>query len=182
MYTLRVGGASSRPRSAGPWGGRWALAERAGIVASCGMGTPFTFRLEKVLEYRRQLEDQARMALAKAQAAHDSQKQILVDISMRLTAHMERGFGKNPLQADIWLWTQYREALEKDIATAKTELERLASILQTCRQDAVLRSRERKLLEKLKERQARKHHAEENLKEQKEFDEMATIRYKPQDH
>jgi len=145
------------------------------------MTKPFTFRLEKVLEYRLQLEDQARMALAKAQAAHDGQKQILAGITMTLTAHMERGFGKNATQADIWLWMKYREALEKDQATAKAELERLAQVLQTCRQEAVLRSRERKLLEKLKDRQAKKHHAEENLKEQKEFDEMATIRYKSQD-
>jgi flagellar FliJ protein len=146
------------------------------------MAQPFAFRLEKVLEYRRQLEDQARMALAQAQARHDSQKQLLADVTTRLAAHLERGFGKSATQADIWLWMQYRDALDKDIATARAELERLALILQTCREEAVLRSRERKLLEKLKDRQAKKHHVAENLKEQKEFDEMATIRYKPQDH
>jgi flagellar protein FliJ len=146
------------------------------------MGKPFVFRLEKVLEYRQQLEDQARMALAKAKAAHDGQKQVLLDLSMRLEAHVERGFGKNATQPDVWLWMQYREALEKDIESAREELERLAQVLQTCRQQAVLRSRERKLLEKLKDRQARKHHVQENLDEQKEFDEMATIRHKPQDH
>jgi len=145
------------------------------------MGKPFVFRLEKVLEYRRQLEDQARMALAQAQARHDAQKQLLADISMRLAVHKERGFGKQATQGDIWLWMQYCDALEKDTAAARAELERLASILQNCRQDAVLRSRERKLLEKLKDRQARKHHVQENLAEQKEFDEMATIRHKPQD-
>lgn len=145
------------------------------------MAKPFVFRLEKVLEYRRQLEDQARMALAQAQARHDSQKSIVADLSTRLAAHVERGFGKDAQQADIWLWMQYREALEKDLAVARAELERLASILQTCRQEAVLRSRERKLLEKLKDRQARKHHVAESLDEQKEFDEMATIRHKPQD-
>jgi flagellar protein FliJ len=146
------------------------------------MAKPFVFRLEKVLEYRRQLEDQARMALAQAQAQHDLQKQILLDLSTRLTAHMERGFGKHATQADIWLWSQYREALGKDLAAAKVELEQLASILQTRRQEAVLRSREKKLLEKLKDRQAKKHHEQENQREQKEFDEMATIRHKPKDN
>jgi flagellar export protein FliJ len=145
------------------------------------MAKPFAFRLQKVLEYRIQLEDQARMALAQAQARHDSQKRVIADIHMRLTAHVERGFGKHAVQADIWLWTQYREALDKDLATAKAELEQLASILQTRREEAVLRSRERKLLEKLKERQAKKHHVQESQQEQKEFDEMATIRHKSQD-
>jgi len=145
------------------------------------MGKPFVFRLEKVLEYRQQLEEQARLALAQAQARHDSQQQIIVDISTRLAAHNERGFGSSATQSDIWLWTQYREALEKDLVSARAELERLASILQTCRQEAVLRSREKKLLEKLKDRQAKKHHVQENQREQKEFDEMATIRHKSQD-
>lgn len=145
------------------------------------MAKPFVFRLEKVLEYRRQLEDQARMALAQAKAAHDAQQQVLADIEASLAAHLAKGFGDAATQADIWLWMRYREALERDVAAAVVELDRLASILQTRRQEAVLRSRDRKLLEKLKDRQARKHHVAENLDEQKEYDEMATIRYKPQD-
>ncbi len=145
------------------------------------MAKPFVFRLDKVLEYRRQLEDQARMALARAKADHDVQRNLLNDLTMRLTAHNERGFRKRAPQADIWLWNQYREALEMDITAATAELERLAQVLQKRREEAVLRSREKKLLEKLKDRQAAKHHVEANQHEQKEFDEMATIRHKPQD-
>jgi len=152
-----------------------------GIVASTAMAKPFVFRLEKVLDYRRQLEDQARMALAEAQARHDAQQKLLADTEALLAEHMAKGFGDAATQAEIWLWMRYREALERDVATAVVELERLASILQTCRQEAVLRSREKKLLEKLKDRQARKHHVAANLEEQKEFDETATLRYKPQD-
>jgi flagellar protein FliJ len=145
------------------------------------MGKPFHFRLEKVLEYRQQLEDQARLALAQAQARHDEQERTLAGIAKRLSAHLEKGFGTSVTQAEIWLWTCYREALERDMASAKTELQRLALILQNHRQEAVLRSREKKLLEKLKDRQAKKHHVAENLAEQKEFDEMATIRHKSED-
>lgn len=145
------------------------------------MGKPFVFRLQKVLEYRSQLADQARMALAQAQAAHDAQQKALADLEAQLEAYLAQGFGHAATQAEIWLWMRYREALERDVATAVVELDRLASILQTRRQEAVLRSREKKLLEKLKDRQARKHHVAENLEEQKEFDEMSTLRYKPQD-
>jgi len=145
------------------------------------MAKPFVFRLEKVLEYRRQLEDQARMALAQALARHKAQEEVLRDVETRMAQHLERGFGAQATQADIWLWMQYRQALERDLAAAKAELQRLALILQTCRQEAVLRSREKKLLEKLKDRQAKKHHVAENLAEQKEFDEMSTLRYEPKD-
>ncbi|MDO9631742.1 MAG: flagellar export protein FliJ [Humidesulfovibrio sp.] len=145
------------------------------------MGKPFVFRLEKVLEYRRQLEDQARMALANAQARHKAQEEVLKDVETRLAEHVDRGFGATATQADIWLWMQYRQALERDFVAAKVELQRLALILQTRRQEAVLRSREKKLLEKLKDRQAKKHNVAENLAEQKEFDEMSTLRYEPKD-
>ena len=145
------------------------------------MGKPFVFRLEKVLEYRRQLEDQARMTLASAQARHKAQEEVLRDVETRLADHVERGFGAKATQADIWLWMQYRQALDRDLAAAREELDRLARYLQICRQEAVLRSREKKLLEKLKDRQAKKHHVAENLAEQKEFDEMATLRYEPKD-
>jgi len=145
------------------------------------MPKPFVFRLEKVLDYRRQLEDQARMALASAQARHKAQEEVLRDVETRLAAHLDRGFGAKATQADIWLWMQYRQALDRDLIAARAELQRLALILQNCRQEAVLRSREKKLLEKLKDRQAKKHHVAENLAEQKEFDEMSTLRHEPQD-
>ncbi|MDP3426962.1 MAG: flagellar export protein FliJ [Humidesulfovibrio sp.] len=145
------------------------------------MSKPFVFRLEKVLEYRCQLENQARMALAHAQARHKAQEEVVKDVETRLADHVDRGFGAKASQADIWLWMQYRQALERDFSAAKGELQRLASILQHCRQEAVLRSREKKLLEKLKDRQAKKHHVAENLAEQKEFDEMATLRHEPKD-
>ena len=145
------------------------------------MGKPFVFRLEKVLEYRRQLEDQARMTLASAQARHKAQEEAVKDVETRLADHLERGFGVKATQGDIWLWMQYRQALERDLVTEREELELRARFLQYCRQEAVLRSREKKLLEKLKDRQAKKHHVAENLAEQKEFDEMATLRYEPKD-
>ncbi|MBU1228945.1 MAG: flagellar export protein FliJ [Proteobacteria bacterium] len=145
------------------------------------MPKPFVFRLEKVLDYRRQLADQARMALAQAQARHQEQEAVVLDLEERLAGLLEKGFGAKATQADIWLWMQYRQALERDLASAKAELQRLALILQNCRQEAVLRSREKKLLEKLKDRQAKKHHVAENLAEQKEFDEMSTLRHEPKD-
>ena len=146
------------------------------------MAKPFVFRLQKVLEFRQQLEDQARMALAQAQAEHSAQEEVVRGVEASLAEHLEKGFGTETTQAEIWLWAQYRIALERDLTSGKAELERLASILQTKRQEAVLRSKEKKILEKLQERQARKHHVAENLSEQKEYDEMATLRYKREDN
>lgn len=82
---------------------------------------------------------------------------------------------------EMWLWRQYDDALQMDLSNAVSRMKQLALNLQKCRTEAVKKSKERKLLEKLKENQAKKYHEEENLKEQKEYDEMATIRFKPKD-
>ena len=148
------------------------------------MVKPFSFGLEKVMEYRRQLEDEAKIALATAMARYEAQQRLVGEMEARLAAHSRspyRNDGGQPRAGDIWLWQQYKEALERDIVDAKADLARLALILQKCRRDAVEKSKERKLLEKLKENQAKKYYAEANEKERKEFDEMATIRFEPED-
>lgn len=146
------------------------------------MVKPFFFKLEKILDYRRQLEDQARMSLAVAQREHDEQSGLCEDIRGQLLAHDERVQKEQKFDAHtIWLNRLFEKRLEQDLTEARGELARLALKLQKCRSDVIERSKERKLLEKLKANQAKKHHEEEELKEQKEFDESATLRYKPSD-
>lgn len=145
------------------------------------MVKPFKFKLEKILGYREQLEDQAKMALAKAQHEYNTQEQAVNAITKKLETHIVKGQGSNPDQNDIWLWQNYKQALEEDLAQAQIRLQELALNLQNSRQDAVEKSKDRQLLDKLKTNQAQKHNAQELLKEQKEHDEMATVRYEPKD-
>ena len=143
------------------------------------MAKPFAFRLDRVLDYRRQLEDQAKMAVARALAELTAKEREVRALEERLDAHLREGFAKAATAGDVWLWRRYREALEQDIAVGRAEAERLALKLQKCSQDLVNKSKDRKLLEKLKEHQARKHHEQESRKEEKESGEMAALRYEP---
>ncbi|NDV24396.1 flagellar export protein FliJ [Desulfovibrio sp. JC022] len=143
------------------------------------MPKPFVFKLEKVLEFREQAEEQARLALAQALRLHQEQKKKLWAVEELIVAHQKKKYD-NLSANDMWLWQQYDVALKEDLHSAQNRLKQLALNLQKCRADAVNKSKDRKLLEKLKENQAKKYHEEENLKEQKEFDEMATIRFKPE--
>ncbi|WP_319469102.1 flagellar export protein FliJ [uncultured Pseudodesulfovibrio sp.] len=141
------------------------------------MSKPFHFKLEKVLDYRGQLEEQAKAALAAAQAKHDRQAELVSGLRDRLAAHMDKQAESNKSANDMWLWRQYKDALEQDISREQYRLSELELKLHQARQEAVARSKDRKLLEKLKETQAKKHHEEENAREEKENDEMATLRY-----
>ncbi|MGE4505676.1 MAG: flagellar export protein FliJ [Desulfovibrionaceae bacterium] len=145
------------------------------------MAKPFAFKLEKVLEFRRVQEDEAVAALARAQMVHDAKKAEADNLAAKLQVHSAQGLQKNPSTQELWLWRQYKTALEQDLSAARAALAALALKLQKCRQDALERSRDRKLLEKLKETQAARHEHEQYLKEQKEFDELAAIRHGRED-
>lgn len=144
------------------------------------MPKPFHFKLEKVLDFRKQAEEQARLALADAQRLHSEQEEVVSNVKRKLAEHQAKEYEKLSA-SDLWLWRQYNEALKSDLSTAESRLKQLALNLQKARMIAVEKSKERKLLEKLKENQAEKYYEEESLKEQKEYDEMATIRFKPED-
>jgi flagellar FliJ protein len=146
------------------------------------MPKPFRFKLDKVLDYREQLEEQAKGALARARAARDAQAEKLGDLEARLAAHLETETESRKSANDMWLWRQYKDALSQDISIARVELNSLELKLQRSRTEAVERSRDKKLLEKLKQTQAKRHHDQENAREEKENDEMSTIRFEPHDH
>ncbi|MBU1003228.1 MAG: flagellar export protein FliJ [Proteobacteria bacterium] len=138
----------------------------------------FRFSLERVLDYRRQLEDQAKMDVAKALAAHNERAQHLDKLQVKLAQHEASLYSEEAItEKDIWLWRRYFSALKDDISTAEAQLQKLAKILTEARQRLMTRSRDKKLLERLKANQEGAFRKEENLKEQRESDEMATIRF-----
>ncbi|MCJ2165879.1 MULTISPECIES: flagellar export protein FliJ [unclassified Pseudodesulfovibrio] len=145
------------------------------------MVKPFKFKLDKVLDFREQLEEQAKAALSRAKALRDAQAEVLADLETRMQAHLEAELESRKSTNDMWLWRQYKQALEQDISIVRVDLNSLELKLQRCLTEAVERSRDKKLLEKLKETQSKKHHEEENAREEKENDEMATLRYEPKD-
>jgi len=142
----------------------------------------FNFKLDKVLDYREQLEEQAKAALARAQAARDAQAEKLDELEARLASHLAAETESRESANDMWLWRQYKDALSQDISVARVDLNSLELKLQRSRTEAVERSKDKKLLEKLKQTQAKRHHDQENAREEKENDEMATIRFEPHDY
>jgi flagellar FliJ protein len=144
------------------------------------MAKPFRFNLERVLDIREQLEERARMELGKAIAAHQLQAREVARLENELAARdASMTQKKDPAPLDFYLWRAYRERLVFDIRAGHAKLDELAEVRERCRVLAVSRSKDRKLLDKLKTNKARRHALEENIAEQKENDEMASVRYLP---
>lgn len=142
------------------------------------MARPFHFKLEKILEYRRQLEDQAKLALSIARRQLAEQNQRLEALQKDLAACLlEMSSARQMTQAELWLWTGWRKRLELDKTQAQAKLLELRQLAEQRRLELVSKAKERKLLEKLRAKQAEKHGQEEQRKEQKEFDETGTLRH-----
>ncbi len=138
----------------------------------------FQFRLQKVLEYRQQREDQAKFAFAKAKADHDMQVVVVDNLRKALQKHEESLYsGEKLTEGDIWLWRQYRKRLIQDMEQAEMRLMELTRLMNAKRRELVERSKERKLLERLRSQQEIAFRREASAREQREYDEMATIRY-----
>ena len=89
------------------------------------MSRPFHFSLEKVLEYRKQIEDQARLAFSRAQASEREQRRTLERLQEDLEKCLEempRSGRTNP--QELWLWAEWRRHLEVDTKEAEAELDR----------------------------------------------------------
>lgn len=78
-----------------------------------------------------------------------------------------------------WLISGYVTALTFDIEQARRDLTALEEAVDQTRADLTQKSQEKKLLERLREKQATHHNRAEFLKEQHNYDDIATIRFMP---
>jgi len=138
---------------------------------------PFRFRLQKILDYRQRLEDEARMALLQAEAqVRDAQTALHEITTQRVQAQAQ--FRQECRTAhDMWLWQPYLQYLEERQSQAQRRLDELTQAAASRRQELQQRSVERKLLEKLRERHHTRHLSEENRRDQCLLDEAAILAF-----
>lgn len=140
----------------------------------------FRFSLEQVLRYRKQLEDQAMQVFAQAVQARDKRLEEKEECEALVLKARKKLADGAVLDADErWLITGYITGLGQDIEQARRDLVTLEGAVDRARADLTLKAQERKLLERLKEKQANRHRLAENHKEQQSYDDTATIRFVP---
>lgn len=137
----------------------------------------FKFRLEQVLRYREQLESQAKMAFARACLDLAEQVKQLNELR-ELLKKQELLPYQNP--QEYWLRTNFIRSLNEDIDEAELNRQRLELQVERRRVELVKAGQERRLLDRLKEKQAERYAHEQLLKEEKELDEVASLRHTAQ--
>lgn len=140
---------------------------------------PFRFSLQKVLDYREQLEEEAKNRFALVQRQYREAKAQLAALSSELETQEARLYGQVIDNAgERWLLESFIKGLRADIEVTTARVQNLRATRDEMRRILAARSMDKKLLEKLKERKYRQFLLDERLKEQRFNDEIATLRYK----
>ncbi len=139
----------------------------------------FHFSLESVLRYRVQLEDQAKVELARVererladQARADSIRALMVENQQKLDTLSPADQGQR------WLLENFIRGLRVDLHVTMQRVRNWNLLAEGARRELTKRSIEKKAMEKLKETQKKRHDYDELRKEQKEYDETSSLRYK----
>lgn len=140
---------------------------------------PFKFKLQKALDYRAHLEEEAKMRLAAAEKSlRDSRKRR--DAIQEEMDNAEARAAAEPFMqsGERWLLEQYMKGLRADLAAAEMDARMKEQIVAEARNVLTARAMDRKILDKLKERQNQQFIRQEQTTEQHFNDEIATLRHK----
>ena len=137
----------------------------------------FRFGLEPVLEQRKTKEEEALLGQAKALQECFKCQQDLDQTNQKLVEAFD--YAGSLLKPEEQLQSLiYREHLQQTAQRQQKHLQRAEEIFDLRRQDTTKARQERMILEKLKEKQLTDFQTRLLFLEQKETDEMATVRYR----
>ncbi|WP_207942455.1 flagellar export protein FliJ [Enterococcus sp. DIV2402] len=130
----------------------------------------FQFSLEKILDYRWIQENEAKREYASAQKALNEQEEILKQLIAEKGELMEiRETTVNRMQIQQWYLLDLNQKLTETVQT----INELKHFVELKLQAYITAQKERKVLEKLSEKQMAEHQLAVNREEQKMLDEMA---------
>ncbi len=138
----------------------------------------FTFSMQKILDYREMLEEEAKVQLAKAQNMLKKEEERFTSLQNTLAEKKAEMSTQITMDAaSRWILENYIKGLHADLTQSHQRLLQLHEILKQCKEMVLIRAKDKKVLEKLKEKQQERHYAAEKEHERKTNDEAATIRF-----
>jgi flagellar export protein FliJ len=137
------------------------------------------FRLQRVLSYRRQHEEECAHALRQVQLLHQqaaAQLEVLQTEAQTQEERLEKARGRALSPAELQSWQRYHEVLTQRIAAQQDVVAQAAQVVVEQRQQLLLAQQETKVIEKLHDRVQRRALLELARREQQLCDEFALTR------
>lgn len=139
----------------------------------------FKFSLQQVLSYRGQLKEQAQVVLARAQAELTREQERAAELRKCIEESEQRLYSLGVQEpGERWLLEHFIKGLRSDETSTHMRIRVLTQTRNEAQTELLLRAKDEKVLDKFKEKCAERHATEERLKEMKDYDETAAIRFK----
>ena len=137
------------------------------------------FRLQRVLGYRRQHEEECERTLRQVQLLHQQEAARLEALQAEAQAQEERlektqGLALSP--TELQHWQRYHQDLTQHIAAQQDVVTQAAQMVVEQRQQLLVARQETKIIEKLRDKMQQRALLELMRREQQLFDELALMR------
>ena len=140
----------------------------------------FGFKYESLLNYRQHLKEIAEVAFSKAQSELRHQEMVLEACREQLNEY-SRSLGvslkKKISSDDLKSYIDYLNGLRDKIGSQQEVVERCQVVVNEKRTTLLARTKEYRMIEKLKEKDLQKWKEKQRLLEQKTMDETAIMRH-----
>jgi flagellar FliJ protein len=137
----------------------------------------FKFRLQSVLDHRKAIEDKLLGELGELRVKEQEELKILDDMVREREAIWTRMAGGEFSPTKLKDVDAYATALGDDIAVQELTLESVRNQIEAKIAEIVEASKERKLIEKLREKHLQEYEQEMLTLEQKVMDDAASVRF-----
>ena len=137
------------------------------------------FRLQRVLGYRRQHEEECEHTLRQVQLLHQQEAAQLEALQIEAQAqeeHLEKARGLTLSPAELQSWQRYHQVLTQRIAAQQDVVAQAAQVVVEQRQQLLVARQETKVIEKLRDKVQRRALLDIARREQQLFDELALMR------
>lgn len=136
----------------------------------------FKFSLQNVLDWREDLEDEAKLKLLQAKEQEQQEEQFLKQLIQENIQFKEKATLTKKIDA-MRQQDLYKKVLDQKIVKQKLVLEQASEKTKQMEATLLKAHQDKRVMEKLKEKERDKYFEKINQEEQKQLDEFATISF-----
>ena len=136
--------------------------------------------MQSVLNVRQMKEEKCEKEFSKAIMELEKERNNLKELENRLREkQLElRAVSQNPFSADqILLFEHFLEKLERDVAKQVSRIEKISTVVENKRLKLIEATKDTKIIDKLKDKEYKRHTNDANMQERTALDEIAITRY-----
>ncbi len=143
---------------------------------------PFHFSLQPLLNWKKNLEEQSQMRLAGMMTRLKAQEEEIEKLTLQLLTCEQKLKEKSEQgipAGEYLLFKQFGEESRKELISKEDEKRRILREIDQEREKLLALTKEKKTLERLKEKQLKEFLSRLEKAEQKRADETTTLKYQP---